>query len=417
MSSITIESIGEDAASRSLKVTVPVERVRDAESKALSLYAKQARLPGFRPGKAPVAVVRKRFGEGIRQTALEELLRESWEEARTAHSLEPIADPSVRNLKFEEGSPVEFELHVEVKPAIVLKTTGGLSLVRTVPAVTDEMVQEQLDRLREQKATWTPVTGEKPKPGELVRVDVAPFENGAWGSATPYDLVLGQQRAIPELEEQIMTLVPGATTESEVRFPDDHPDASRRGQSRTVRITLHEVKRQELPALDDALAREVGDFDSLAALKTAISTDLAAEAEREADASVRQQLVSQLVQANDVPAPHSLVHRVVHGIAHMYNIPDEQVHAMEGQLEPMAKAQVQRDLLLDAVIGQQGLRATEAELDERIASLAAARKVSPGQLYAQLEQAKRLGDLERSISEEKAFAWLLSQSTVTDAKA
>lgn len=417
MSSITIESIGEDAASRSLKVTVPVERVRDAESKALSLYAKQARLPGFRPGKAPVAVVRKRFGEGIRQTALEELLRESWEEARTAHSLEPIADPSVRNLKFEEGSPVEFELHVEVKPAIVLKTTGGLSLVRTVPAVTDEMVQEQLDRLREQKATWTPVTGAQPKPGELVRVDVAPFENGAWGSATPYDLVLGQQRAIPELEEQIMTLVPGATTESEVRFPDDHPDASRRGQSRTVRITLHEVKRQELPALDDALAREVGDFDSLAALKTAISTDLAAEAEREADASVRQQLVAQLVQANDVPAPHSLVHRVVHGIAHMYNIPDAQVHAMEGQLEPMAKAQVQRDLLLDAVIGQQGLRATEAELDERIASLAAARKVSPGQLYAQLEQAKRLGDLERSISEEKAFAWLLSQSTVTDAKA
>src|SRR5262249_25263608 len=159
--------------------------------------------------------------------ALEEVLRESWETARDANSLQPIADPAVRNLKFEEGSPVEFDLLVEVKPEIVLKTTGGLTLTRTVKAIDAAAVQEQLDRLREQRATWTPVADAKPKAGELVRVDVAGFENGSYGAPAPYTIVLGEQRAIPELEEQIMTLLPGETVDAEVKFPADHPDESR----------------------------------------------------------------------------------------------------------------------------------------------------------------------------------------------
>jgi trigger factor len=203
-----------------------------------------------------------------------------------------------------------------------------------------------------------------------------------------------------------------------VRFPDDHPDEVRRGQTRTVRVTLHEVKRQALPALDDAFAREVGEFESLAALTEAVKTDMTADAERQADANVRQQLVTQLVQANDIPAPGALVHRVMHAIAKMYEIPDEQVHGMEAQLEPMAKQQVQRDLLLDAVAQQQPqLKASEAELDARVAALAGARKVPVSQLYGQLQQQGRLADLERAITEEKTFAWLLSQSTISDAKA
>jgi FKBP-type peptidyl-prolyl cis-trans isomerase (trigger factor) len=104
MSQITVEKTAEDSASKSLRVTVPVDRVREAEAKAVKYYAKRARLPGFRPGKAPDAVVRKRFNDAIRQTVLEEVLREGWETAKTTESLKPIADPSVRNLKFEEGS-------------------------------------------------------------------------------------------------------------------------------------------------------------------------------------------------------------------------------------------------------------------------------------------------------------------------
>jgi trigger factor len=415
MSQITVEKTAEDSASKSLRVTVPVDRVREAEAKAVKYYAKRARLPGFRPGKAPEAVVRKRFNDAIRQTVLEEVLREGWETAKSSESLKPIADPSVRNLKFEDGSPIEFDLLIEVRPEIKLDRISGFKVERQVAPVPDGAVDERLASLQEAKAAWIPVTGEKPSPGHMVRVEVAPIEDGAAGAAQPYDLVLGQNQAIPELEERIMGLLPGETSETEVRFPDDHPEESRRGQSRQVRVTLHEVKRQELPPLDDALAREMGDFENLDALRAAVRHDLERDAERDADAQVRQALLAQVVEANGVQAPESLVHRLMHGYAEVYRIPPDQLATFEQQFHQVAETQVKRDLVLDAVVEQQGLRATEAEIDARIAAMAEARGVSPGELYGSLQKANRLAELERGITEEKAFEFLLQQSPVEKA--
>ena len=416
MSQITIEKTAEDSASKSLRVTVPVDRVREAEAKALKYYARRARLPGFRPGKAPDAVVRKRFGDAIRQSVLEEVIREGWETARSSESLNPVTDPSIRNLKFEEGAPVEFDLLVEVRPEITLERTGGFRLERRVAPVADSAVDEQLARLQEQKAAWIPVEGTKPAPGQMVRVEVAPLDEQGAGAAQPYDLVLGQNQAIPELEERIMSLLPGEQVDTEVKFPEDHPDESRRGQSRRVRVTLHDVKRQELPTLDDALAREVGDFENLDALRAAVREDLEREAAREADAQVRQQLVQQLADANNVRAPESLVHRLLHAYGDMAQMPAEQREEFERQLHPVAEAQVRRDLVLDAVVEAQGLRATEAEVDARVGEMAAARGIPAGELYATLQRAKRLPELERALTEEKAFAWLLQQSTIDEVK-
>ena len=415
MEAITVETTASDSASKALKVTVPVDRVRAAESKAVKYYAQRARLPGFRQGKAPEAVVRKRFGDAIRQSVLEEVIRESWETARTSESLKPISDPSIRNVKFEEGSPIEFELLVEVRPELKLERIGGFRLDRRVTPVTDEAVTEQLERLREQKATWTPVEGAQPAPGQMVRVEVAPLEGDTAGPSQPYDLVLGENRALPALEEEIMKLAPGQTADADIRFPDDHPDEGRRGQSRRVRITLHDVKRQELPALDDAFAREVGDFDTLDALRAAVRTDLEQEASRDADARVREQLIGQIVDANGITAPESLVHKLMHGYANAYQIPEEQLGQFEQQFHPVAEAQVKRDLVLEALVEAHGLRATESDVDARVAKMAEARGVPAGQLYAQLEKAKRLGELERGLTEEKVFDFLLTQSTVNEA--
>src|SRR5919108_5558243 len=414
MNQITVEKTGEDSASKSLHVTVPVDRVREAEARALKYYAKRARLPGFRPGKAPETVVRKRFGDAIRQTVLEEVIRESWETAKTSESLKPITDPAIRNLKFEEGSPIEFELHVEVRPELKLGRMGGFRLERRVAPVPDSAVEEQLARIQEQKAAWIPVEGSKPTPRQMVRVEVASIENGVAGPAQPHDLVLGENQAIPDLEEQIMRLLPGETSEAEVRFPDDHPDESRRGQTRRVRIILHEVKRQELPSLDDALAREAGDFESLDALRAAIRQDLEREAAREADAELRRQLIGQLVEANRVEAPNSLVHRLLHGYAELYQVPEEQLPGFEQQFRSVAETQVKRDLALEAVVESQGLRATESELDQRINAMAEARGVPAGQLYASLQKNNRLQELERVLTEEKVFDFLLKQSTIEE---
>jgi trigger factor len=175
------------------------------------------------------------------------------------------------------------------------------------------------------------------------------------------------------------------------------------------------VKRQELAALDDAFARETGDFESLEALRTAVATDLGKEAERDADAKVRSELVEQIVQANNVVAPRPLVERVLGMYAQAYEIPEERWPQFAEEFRSIAEAQVRRDLVLDYVVESQNLRATEGELDARIQQLAERRGMPAAQLYASLEKAKRLRDVARSITEEKVFAYLLSQSTVEQA--
>ena len=414
MPDILVKKTGEEPGAASLAVTVPLEHVREAEERATTVYQQRARLPGFRKGKAPAALVKKHYADDIRQQVLQDLIRESWSLALEQEVLKPVADPHVHNLKWEAGAPVTFEFHVEVKPDLKLERLGKFHLKRRVAKVTEEQVLAQLNDLREQKAPWTPVAGERPRLKDLVQVTIATREGeGAEvKEPQPYQIVLGEGRAIPEVEERIMGLVPGETIDATVRFPDDFPDEAKRGQTRDIRLTLHEVKRQHLPEADDAFAREVGDFDSLESLKRAIREDLEKEAEREADSKLRADLLEQIIAANRVSAPRPLVERALWAYAQAYGIPEERWPQFATEFRPIAEAQVRRDLILDNVAERQTLHATEAELDRRIKDLAERRGVPAEQLYASLEKGKRLRDVERSITEEKVFAYLVSQSTV-----
>jgi trigger factor len=412
MTAIQVRKTAEEPGAASLAVTVPVEHVRATEERVATAYQRRVRVPGFRRGKAPAAIVKKQFSEDIRQQALEELIRESWRVALEQEALRPIADPHVHNLKWEAGAPVTFEFHVEVKPELRLERIGKFHLTRTVAKVTEEQVAAQLEALREQKALWAPVAGEKPRPKDLVHVTIAAREGDRVKEPQPYQLVLGEGRAIPDVEERILGMLPGETLDATVRFPDDFPDAAKRGQTRDIRITLHEVKRQQLPPLDDAFAREVGDFESLEALRRAVREDLERDAEREADARLRAELIEQIVQANRVAAPRPLVERALATYAQAYGIPEDRWAQFAAELRPVAEAQVRRDLILDWVVEHHGLRATEAEVAARLEELARRRGVSAAELRATLERSHRLRDLERGLTEEKAFAFLLSQSTV-----
>jgi trigger factor len=412
MPDILVKKTRAEPGEASLEVSIPPESVKAAEDRATKVYQQRARLPGFRQGKVPAAVVRKKFAEDIRQETLRELVQESWRVAQKQEELKPIADPHIHNLKWEDGAPVTFEFHVELKPDLKLQRLGGFRLTRTVPAVSTAQVDAQLTTMREQRAPWTPVTGEKPKPKDLVDVIIATRENGEIKDPQPYQLVLGEGRAIPDVEERIMNLTPGESVDATVRFPDDFAEEAKRGQTRDIQLTLREVKRQELAALDDAFAREMGDFESLDGLRTAVTTDLGKEAERDADAKVRSELIEQIVQANNVVAPRPLVERVLGMYAQAYEIPEERWPQFAEEFRAIAESQVRRDLVLDFVVESQNLRATEGELDERIQQLAEKRGMPAAQLYASLEKAKRLRDVARSITEEKVFAYLLSQSTV-----
>src|SRR5881227_938104 len=160
MPDIQVKKTGEEPGAASLAVTVPLEHVREAEERATTVYQQRARLPGFRKGKAPAALVKKHYADDIRQQVLQELMK-------------PVADPHIHNLKWEVGAPVTFEFHVEVKPDLKLERLGKFHLKRRVAKVTEEQVLAQLSELREQKAPWTPVQGERPKPKDLVHVTIA----------------------------------------------------------------------------------------------------------------------------------------------------------------------------------------------------------------------------------------------------
>ncbi len=409
---IQITKTHEQPGEASLAVTVPADSVREAEERATKSMQARVRLPGFRKGKAPVAVVKKRFAEDIRQSAFEELVRESWRTALAQEQIKPIADPHIHNLKWQDGAPVTFEFHVEVRPELTLQRLGGFRVERKVTPVTAEQVEAQLAEQRAQRAPWVPVEGERPKAKDLVNVTLAQREGAEIKDPQPYQLVLGEGRAIPDVEERIMSLLPGETVDAMVRFPEDFPEEAKRGQTRDVRITLHEVKRQNLAELTDDFAREVGDFENLDALRQAIREDLTQDAEREADARVRAALIEQIVDANRVAAPRPLVERALTGYAQAYGIPEDRWEQFAKEFQPIAEAQVRRDLVLDWVVEHQNLLATEAEVATKIEELATRRGMPADQLRASLEKSKRLRDLQRGLTEEKVFAFLVSQSTV-----
>ena len=411
-SDIQITKIGEEPGAASLQVEVAAERVKVAEQKATKAFAKQAKMPGFRRGKVPEGVIRRQFKDAIKDSVLRELISESWKAAIDQEGLEPIAEPRVTELSFEQDAPLKFQLEVEIKPEITLDRVGSFELTRHVAVVTDDMVEDHVEQVRKQKAPWTPID-EKPAPGQMVSVSIATVGETSEESK-PYQIVLGEGQAIPDLEEAIMALTPGETSTASVKYPDDFPDESKRGQPRSVRIELHEVKRLDLPALDDAFAREVGDFDSVDDLRKAVRDDMENEATREADADIRRQVMEQVVAANNLVPPKPLVHRLLSGYAQAYQVSDEQLESFSAEFLPIAERQVQRDLVIDHLAQREKLVSTEEDLDRRIEEIAERRGSKPGEVYASLQKAGRIKEIEQSLTEENVFAYLLEQSTIAE---
>jgi trigger factor len=409
---IQITTKKSEGVERLLEVSVPVEAVREVEEKTARRYASTVRLPGFRPGKVPTAVVRKRFKDVIRQQVLEAVVNEAFQEVVQREGLRVTSQPHVHDVRFTDGEPLTFELRVEVRPEVDLARISGFRLKRNATDITEDQVREQLEQLRDQRATWTPIH-EQPAPGDMVTVELATADDsGEVPEGKEYRLVLGGGQAIAGIEELIMELIPGATVERPVRWPEDFPDEAQRGRTKTVRVTLKDAKRKALPDLDDAFAREVGDFDSLDSLRAAIERDLTDHVRREADAAVRSQLLDEIASANQFDVPPSWVSQLIEGYMQAYKIPDTERERFAQEFRSVAERQVRRDLIIDTIAEREKLAATEGDIDDRVAEVASKRNADPAQVYASLQKAGRLREIEHSITEDKVFAWLLERNSV-----
>ena len=410
---ITITPTESAGVSRRMQISVPADTVASFENQAARKYATQARIPGFRPGKAPAAMVRKRYAAEVRQEAIELAMNEAFREAVEREGLKLAAQPHVHDLKAEPGQPLEFELHCEVRPEPELSILSGFSVTRRDAVVTDELIEEQIEKIRDQKADWAPVD-DKPAPGDMVTVLLSTADaDGSLPDGKEYRLVLGGGQAIAGIEELIMETAPGGTTERQVRWPDDFPDESQRGATKLVRVALTDVKRKAMPALDDAFAREVGDFDTVQILRDAVRADMSEHAKREADADVRGQLIDRIVEANPFDVPKAWVLQLVDGYMKMYGVPEHEKQRFADEFMPMAERQVRRDLIIDTIAERETLTASASDVDARIETLAQARSVDPGQVYAQLQKAGRLQEIERELTEDRVFGWLLEKNPVS----
>jgi trigger factor len=271
--------------------------------------------------------------------------------------------------------------------------------------------------------------GAKPDYGDMVTVDITVLESGGEAVDNPeakrYRFPLGEGQAIPAVEESIMTLAPGQEDEFAVHFPEDFPEESRRGQEQRLRIALHEVQRKELPEIDDEFARAVGEFDSLDGLRERILTDLREDAERRAEADVRRQLVDQIVEANRFEVPQSMVERYLdHMTGHSHadgegekhqHTPEEEerISQLRGALRPEAEWSLKRMLVIERIAERETLQASQDEIDAKVSELATRHERSESEVWLALEKSGQLEQLEREIMEDKVFAFLKTQNTVT----
>jgi len=399
-------------AERRLRVSVSAATVNDARERAAGRVAKQVRIPGFRPGKAPANIVRKQYADAIRQEALDALMREAYLRVIESEKLDPVTQPHAHEVTYTDGEALTFELHCEVRPDVQLARVEGFKVKRTSAVVTDEMLNAQIEQLRDEKAAWTPLE-DKPKEGDLVTVQLAVTGGDAPSAdSKEYRLVLGAGQIIAAIEELVMELAPGGSAERPVKWPDDFPDEAQRGKTKTVRVALTDVKRKSLPDLDDALARELGDFETIEALRAAVRTDLETQATRESDSGVRGKLIDDILTANSFDVPPSWVRQVVGAYAQAYQVPEADAEKFAAEFMPMAERQVRRDMVIDTIALKEKLIATEKDVDDKIAELATTRGLKVGELYASLQKAGRLKEIERSITEERVFEWLLARNTV-----
>lgn len=412
------------SVTRRLSVTVPAERVGRIRRQVAAQISRNVRVPGFRKGKIPESMMQKQFGQAIEQETLDRVIQETYREALEKGDHQPISQGEIQNVHYHgDGGELHYDVQFEVQPKLELARTGGFVVPRPSDQVGDSDVDAVLERLRQERAALTPVEGQKPDYNDVVRVEITPLDQED-GEAQPYEFALGEGQAIPAMEEAIMTLLPGEENDFDVAFPEDFPDPEQAGKTQRMRIRLEDVKRRELPALDDEFAKGLGDFETVAALRERISTDLAEDARRRADAGVRDALIGQIVEANPIDVPESMVGRY---LDYMMGIdpererktpqertPEQQerISQLRDMMRPQAEAALRRMLVVEHLADREGLRATQDEIDERVEKLAEAQGRAPADVWLELEKRGQLQGLEMEITEDKVFEWLRTHNTV-----
>lgn len=402
---------------RVMKVTVPASVVQEEERRAAKQMASRTRMKGFRKGRVPTKVIKSRFGGALRQEALDKLIGSAYRAALAAEELRPITEGEVEDIRYEPEQDLTFAIAFDIEPVIELQRLGGFAVERPATPVTTEHIDHVLNRIQEQNGVWQPQEEGSPDEGNLVSVTITKLsaEENEDEGGRDYDFVIGHGDAIPDIEEALKGLEPGASGDFDISFPDDFADESRRGDTERVRITLNSRRVLDLPELNDDLAKQVGDFETLDELKAKVRKDMEKEAAQAAESSVRGRLLDSLLDANPFDVPQSMVDRYANSVIGDQRVPEDEIVEVREQIRPEAERAVKRLLMVDHIAETHGLAATEDDVDNRVEEIADANDTAAAKVYAELQKAGRLEAIERELTETNVFNFLKEKSEIIDA--
>ena len=413
---------------KTLTVEIPSDLV-DAEIERIAKgYARQARLPGFRPGKAPASVIKQRFREQIHHDVMHGLIPKAVEEALTERGIEPVNTPNITNVAMHEGQPLTFTAAVETVPAFDPGDLSTLAVTRAITNVTDATVDQTLQRLRERAGKFEPVEARPVLDGDTLVADLE--RTDADGKTEPHNDVtiqIGSPANPPGFDASLVGMNAGDTKSFEVRFPAEYAVKELADTTVTYKVTVKDVRHRVLPELDDEFAKDVGAFESLAALRDQVRTDLQEEAGGNTTRQLRADLLSQLARRLSFDPPVSLVDREMDRRVEEFarqlmqqNMDPRQAgidwdQFREAQREP-AIASVASALVLDEIARREHLTVAPEEVDKEIERFAERAGRTPTALRAQLEKEGGVSRLMVGLRREKAVDLAMSRATIVETR-
>ncbi len=418
---VAVEEI--EGCKRRLAVEAPAEVVQQEWERAYGRVQKQARLPGFRKGHVPRSLVKVHFADDVRREVAEHLIPDVWRKAISEARIEPVNEPDLQEVKLEEGAPLSFVAVVEVKPTIALGEYKGVEVEHAPKPVTSQDVDAALEHMREQQAQFRAVD-RAAAPGDLLVIDYTlTLEGREPSSQTGYEFVVGGKAVLPEIDQAVVGMRAGEEREAPFHFADDHRREELRGKSGVAAVKVIEVKEKVLPALDDDLAKSLGEFETLAALRAEVLRQLETRREHDDKRELQDKIVDAVVERHAFIVPDALVMRqVAHQIEHAREglrrqgiDPDRMpwdYGKMIAELRPGAEKAVRRALLLEAIAEREGLAPAEADVDAEVEKLAGASQRPAPAIRRMMEKSGDLDALRHGLRDRMTLDVLVKNAKV-----
>lgn len=410
---------------KTLTIEIPSDIVDAEIDRVARDYSKQARLPGFRPGKVPSNIIKQRFREQIHHDVMHDLIPRAVEEALQERGIEPVSTPDIKDVSLRAGEPLKFTADIETVPPFDPGDLSTITLRQHPSTITEDALEKTLERLRGRSAKHETVEGRPVSDRDTAVVDLDRADpDGKVDHHEGVAIEIGAAGNPPGFDENLLGLNVGDEKTFVIHFPEDYSVTAMANTDVTYTVRVKEIRRKVLPELDDEFAKDIGDFASLAALRDRVRADMQADAEQHAKQHVRSDLLKQLGQRVGFELPSSLIEREIDRRLEEFarRLMDQGVDPRkagvdwgqfrEAQREP-ARDAVASALVLDEIARRENLTVATEDVDKEVAQFAERSGRTPAALRAQLEKEGGLARLAAGLRREKAVDFAMSRAKMT----